>query len=209
MIGRLRGRVWECEPGRVLLDVNGTGYELQVSLNTYYSLSDHPGAEIDLLVITHVRADAITLFGFSLAAERAMFQNLTAISGVGPRLALATLSGIGIDELRKAVLDNDQRRIQRIPGIGKKTAARMVLEWRDRIEKDPGAALQAGTVEGDKAGTWHHTIREDAVSALCNLGYAEEAAGRTVDKILKEQQEADGELELQDVLRTALKGLTR
>ncbi len=209
MIGRLRGRVWECEPGRVLLDVNGTGYELQVSLNTYYRVSDQEGAEIDLLVITHVRADAIILFGFSMEAERTMFQNLTAISGVGPRLALATLSGIGVEELRQAVLENDQRRIQRIPGIGKKTAARMVLELRDRIEKDPGAALQAGSPGSGEARTFHHTTREDAVSALRNLGYAEEAAGRTVDKVLDRMQGEDGKLELQTVLRAALKGLTR
>jgi Holliday junction DNA helicase RuvA len=207
MIGRLRGSVWHCEPGRLQLDVGGVGYDLQIPLSTYYHVSESDGGELELHVFTHVREDAITLYGFATEAERAMFLHLTSISGVGPRLALAALSGIGPEELRQAVRDQDHSRIQRVPGIGKKTAARIVLELRDRLEKD-GPEPPAGS-PGRKAPAVDdgRSLRHDAASALSNLGYSEDAAYRAVDKALGE---FDGDRpDLQDLLRGALQGLNR
>lgn len=207
MIGRLRGAVWHCEPGRLQLDVGGVGYDLLIPLSTYYKVSEQSGPEVQLHVYTHVREDAITLYGFATPEERSMFLHLTSISGVGPRLALAALSGIGPAELREAVRKQDHTRIQRVPGIGKKTAARIVLELRDRLEKEiPGPS--SGTPEpGPAPGDPGRALRHDAASALANLGYGEDAAYRAVDKVL------DGvggdPPELQDLLRSALQGLTR
>ena len=207
MIGRLRGKVWHCEPGRLQLDVGGVGYDLQIPLSTYYHVSEAAAGELELHVFTHVREDAITLYGFASLAERSMFLHLTSISGVGPRLALAALSGIGPDELRQAVREQDHSRIQRVPGIGKKTAARIVLELRDRLEKDrvdPTAGDGAPTASGP-AGAG--SLRQDAASALSNLGYSEDAAYQAVDKALGLVEE--GQLDLQDLLRSALQGLNR
>ncbi len=208
MIGRLRGSVWHCEPGRLQLDVGGVGYDLQIPLSTYYEVSEAVSGDVELHVFTHVREDAITLYGFATVAERSMFLHLTSISGVGPRLALAALSGIGPAELRQAVRGKDHSRIQRVPGIGKKTAARIVLELRDRLEKDdpetgPGAAERAGS----PGAIGSRSLRHDAASALSNLGYSEDAAYRAVDKVL----DAAGEVlpDLQDLLRSALQGLNR
>lgn len=208
MISRLRGSVWQCEPGRLQLDVGGVGYDLQIPLSTYYQVSEVDAAEVELHVYTHVREDAITLFGFATVAERSMFLHLTSISGVGPRLALSTLSGIGPAELRQAVREQDQSRIQRVPGIGKKTAARIVLELRDRMEKE-GVETVPGEPERPKGlGMDERRIRRhDAASALSNLGYSEDAAYRAVDKVL---DYIDGRLpDLQDLLRSALRGLNR
>ena len=207
MIGRLRGSVWHCEPGRLLLDVGGVGYDLQIPLSTYYHVTEAAGGPLELYVFTHVREDAITLYGFATEAERSMFLHLTSISGVGPRIALAALSGIGPLELRKAVLDQDHSRIQRVPGIGKKTAARIVLELRDRIEKDgPDAAAGSAGRSAPRA-EGARSLRQDAASALSNLGYSEDAAYRAVDKVL---DETDAEQpDLQDLLRSALQGLNR
>ena len=208
MISRLRGSVWQCEPGRLQLDVGGVGYDLQIPLSTYYQVSEADTAEVDLHVYTHVREDAITLFGFATVAERSMFLHLTSISGVGPRLALSTLSGIGPAELRQAVREQDQSRIQRVPGIGKKTAARIVLELRDRMEKEGVETVPGGPERPAAPGMDERRIRRhDAASALSNLGYSEDAAYRAVDKVL---DDVDGRLpDLQDLLRSALRGLNR
>jgi len=203
MIGRLRGSVWHCEPGRLQLDVGGVGYDLQIPLSTYYHVSEAAPGDLELHVFTHVREDAITLYGFASVAERGMFLHLTSISGVGPRLALAALSGIGPDELRQAVREQDHSRIQRVPGIGKKTAARIVLELRDRLEKD--GVETPGLREAAPGG--RPSLRHDAASALSNLGYSEEAAYKAVDKVLGESGEEHADL--QDLLRSALQGLNR
>ena len=208
MISRLRGLVWQCEPGRLQLDVGGVGYDLQIPLSTYYQISEADAGEVELHVYTHVREDAITLFGFATVAERSMFLHLTSISGVGPRLALSTLSGIGPGELRQAVREQDQSRIQRVPGIGKKTAARIVLELRDRLEKDGVEAVPSGAQQPPAlAGDERRSRRHDAASALSNLGYNDDVAYRAVDKVL----DGAGEKlpDLQDLLRLALRGLNR
>lgn len=200
MIGSLRGEIVECRPGRVVLDVAGVGYELLVPLSTFYVLAGEGcGATARLLVHTHVREDALQLFGFSAQPERAAFERLIAISGVGPKMALAILSGIGADELRGAIFAGDRARLQKIPGVGKKTAERVLLELRDKYDAEkpaeptPGATPDGSEIPGG--------AREDAVSALTNLGYSEAIAVRSIDGALAR---SEGTPELELLLRDAL-----
>jgi len=201
MIGRLTGNVLACSPGRVLLDVRGVGYDVQIPLSTYYTLSHDSATAVSLHVHTHVREDALQLFGFASQDERAVFELLIGISGVGPRLALAILSGIGVDELVGTVRERDRSRLQKIPGVGKKTAERLLLELRDKLQ-DRGTAALRGAAAADLSGR-----RSDAVSALVNLGYSRDAAGRAVDHAAESQGAA--ELTLEQLLRAALAGLVR
>ena len=133
MIGRLTGRVVECRPDHLVVDVNGVGYHLHIPLSTYYVVHRSADAPVTLHVHTRAREDALQLYGFASTAERSMFETLTGISGVGPRLALAFLSGIGVEELYEAVYREDRTRLQKIPGVGRKTAERVLLELRDRL----------------------------------------------------------------------------
>lgn len=200
MIGRLSGRIVDCEPGAVVLDVAGVGYDLRIPLSTYYKLAARPDPAV-LFVHTHVREDALALFGFATREERAAFERLIAISGVGPRMALAVLSGIGVADLFRAVVEGDRVRLERIPGIGRKTAERILLELRDkkevvRAEPDPSPS-EASPAQG---------LRDDAVSALVNLGYATEPAQRAVREAATELDEGS---DLGSLLRVALRRLVR
>ena len=208
MIGRLTGQVLACSPGRVLLDVAGVGYDLHIPLSTYYTLSRDSATAVSLHVHTHVREEALQLFGFASQDERAVFGLLIGISGVGPKLALAILSGIGVDDLIQTVREQDQGRLQKIPGVGKKTAERLLLELRDKLrddlrsESDVGNRAHGAATAADPAG-----LRPDAISALVNLGYSRDAARRAVDRATENQGPADRTLE--QVLRSALAGLVR
>ncbi|MCP3982471.1 MAG: Holliday junction branch migration protein RuvA [bacterium] len=202
MIGRLTGTVLECAPDRVLLDVNGVGYTVQIPLGTFYALSARTdGERVSLHITTHVREDALLLFGFDSGDERELFERLITISGVGPRLAISILSGIEADELRETVVARDRTRLQKIPGVGKKTAERLLLELQDKLDpkRAAGTPPPALSGRGKPAG-----LREDALSALVNLGYAREAALRAVDSAL-DGREADPALE--ELLRSALRSL--
>ena len=203
MIGRLTGTVVERAPGRVVLDVGGVGYELSIPLSTFYDICRAERA-VTLQVHTHVRDDALQLFGFATVQERTTFEHLLAISGVGPKLALAVLSGIEVDELERAVRDDDRARLERIPGVGRKTAERILLELRDRLapRRARGALRAAATPDQDQA----RSVRADAVSALANLGYAAEPAARAVDAAV---EDLGREARLEDVLRGALRQLVR
>lgn len=198
MIGQLTGRVEHCSPGQVLLDVGGVGYRLQIPLSTFYVLSEAADTQrVKLLVHTYAREDALHLYGFATAEERDLFELLIGISGVGPRLGLAILSGIGPTDLRRAVLTQDRARLQKIPGVGKKTAERLLLELRDKLG-DAGAggveaAAGAAALPGDTRG--------DAVSALVNLGYPEAVASRAVQQTLAHGEAHPG---LEALLRAAL-----
>ena len=196
MIGQLTGRLLDCAPDRALVDVGGVGYELRIPLSTYYALSTGAGDTVRLHVHTHVREDALQLYGFAGREERAVFERLIAISGVGPKMALAILSGIGVDELQAAVHGQDRLRLEKIPGVGKKTAERLLLELRDKFRLPAAGAAGVGSSD----------LRPDAVSALVNLGYTREVAGRAVDRALG-GPERPGTLER--VLRLALAGLVR
>jgi Holliday junction DNA helicase RuvA len=192
VIASLRGRLQEKHPNRVIVDVNGVGYEVHVPLSSFYGMAE-PGAEIALRVHTHVREDAIALFGFGSALELQLFERLIAVSGIGPRLALAVLSGIEPPDLIQAVGRGDIARLTAIPGVGKKTAERMVLELKDRLP-----ALSA-TVQVEQ--TPAASAREDLLSALLNLGYHRPAAEKAVDAVLAGEPGAAFEVALRHALR--------
>jgi len=199
MIAFLRGRVLDKQPNRLIVDVQGVGYELHVPLSTYYDIGDE-GADVSLRVYTHVREDALQLFGFLTDLERQLFERLIGISGIGPKLAISVLSGLDSRELVAAVQRGDVARLVGIPGIGKKTAERIVLELRDRLAHlaMPAVAVAATTTPADR-------LRGDLVSALQNLGYhrpqAEKAAEATVV--------ASPDLTFEEALRRALRELMR
>jgi Holliday junction DNA helicase RuvA len=199
MIAFLRGRVLDKHPNRIIVDVNGVGYEVHVPLSTYYDVDD-AGAEISLRVHTHVREDALQLYGFITALEQLLFERLIGISGIGPKLAIAVLSGIDSRELVASVQRSDVARLTSIPGIGKKTAERIILELKDRLRDvapaDAGDAEQKPTDD---------QLRDDLVSALENLGYHRPLAEKAVDAV----RARDGAAAFEAVLKGALRELMR
>jgi len=205
MIGRLTGELLQCGPQEVVLDVGGVGYVLRIPLSTFYAVAGHSNGKVSLHVHTHVREDALLLFGFATTEERTAFERLISISGVGPRIALAVLSGIGVAELEEAVEGADRARLERIPGVGRKTAERILLELRGRPERPTRSGAAAPARPAPRGGE-PRGIRSDAVSALVNLGYPREAAERAVDATLVDLA---AEASLEDVLRNALRGLLR
>ena len=194
LIAFLRGRLLEKHPNRVIVDVQGVGYEVQVPVSSFYGMAE-AGGDIALRVHTHVREDTIALFGFSTALELQLFERLIAVSGIGPKLALAVLSGIEPDDLIHAVQRADVVRLTAIPGVGKKTAERIVLELKDRL------TAFAQTVEALPGSS----LRDDLVSALLNLGYHRPALEKAVDAALNEDANAAFEV----ALRRTLKRLSR
>jgi holliday junction DNA helicase RuvA len=194
VIAFLRGRLLEKHPNRVIVDVQGVGYEVQVPVSSFYGMAE-AGGDIALRVHTHVREDTIALFGFSTALELQLFERLIAVSGIGPKLALAVLSGIEPDDLIHAIQRADVVRLTAIPGVGKKTAERIVLELKDRL------TAFAQTVEALPGSS----LRDDLVSALLNLGYHRPALEKAVDAALNEDANAAFEV----ALRRTLKRLSR
>ncbi len=210
MIARLEGRVAACTPGSLVLDVGGVGYEIQISLQTFYALSARRDAGASIHVHTHVREDAITLFGFHDEREKLMFRELIGITGIGPRVALAILSGIGADELARAVESSDRVRLQRIPGVGKKTAERVLLELGDRLRRAARRAGRPTPAAAPEPGAGAGSARSDAISALVNLGYGEDVAAAAVDRALAGAgPEAADPGDLEAILRRALGALVR
>ena len=197
MIAFLRGQVIEKHPDRLIIDVQGVGYDVLVPLSTYYNVGE-VGAAVALRVHTHVREDALQLFGFLTVLEEQLFRRLIGISGIGPKLALAVLSGIDASELIHSIQSGDVARLTRIPGIGKKTAERIVLELKDRV-----ANLAVSPATG-AAGS-PNRLQDDLVSALVNLGYHRPLAEKAVDSTLKSKDD----LTLEDALRFALRELMR
>lgn len=199
MIARLFGRIADKHPNRLIVDVSGVGYDVQVPLSTYYVTSD-VGGEMALRIHTHVREDQLSLYGFATDLELTMFEKLIAVSGIGPKLALAVLSGIEPRDLAGAIQRNDIARLTAIPGVGKKTAERICVELRDRLPK----AIEASP------GTPEDSLREDLVSALANLGYHRQSIDKVLDKLLAGKgQSAGTAARFEDVLRSALKDLSR
>jgi Holliday junction DNA helicase RuvA len=200
MIAFLRGRILDKQPNRIIVDVQGVGYELTVPLSTFYDVGD-AGGEVSLRVYTHVREDAIQLYGFVTDLERQVFERLIGISGIGPKLAIAVLSGVESRDLVVSVQRGDVARLTAIPGIGKKTAERIVLELRDRLAQlAVPAAIGATPVssEGER-------LRADLLSALQNLGYHRPQADKAVDHILSAAPDATFEQALKDVLRELMR----
>ena len=199
MIALLRGRLLQKEATRLIVDVQGVGYEVLVPLSTFYLLPD-AGAEVTLRVHTHVREDQIALFGFLSPLEQQLFERLIGISGIGPRLALAVLSGIEPADLARAVQAGDVHRLTRIPGVGKKTAERIGLELKDRLPHDLLAVVGAGAPADGSL------LRSDLLSALLNLGYHRPLADKAVDAAL----EAEGEgATFERTLKRALQHVAR
>lgn len=193
MIGQLRGALIDKRPNQVIVDAGGVGYQVQIPLSTFAGLGALH-AEVTLLIHTHLREDQIALYGFLTAREKQCFELLISTSGVGPNLALKILSGMNLDELVPAIRKGDVLQLKRIPGVGQKTAERIILELRDKFATveiaGPGKAASRSQVESDVA------------SALVNLGYDE----RSVEKTLEEVRgEAGGSFEL--LLRAALQKL--
>ena len=197
MIGALTGRIVDKQPERLVVDVQGVGYQLHVPLSTFYELGD-PGATVSLRVHTYVREDTLSLFGFATLLELQVFERLITVSGVGPRLALAVLSGIEPPDLVQAVMRGDVDRLTRIPGVGKKTAERIGLELKDRLP-----AGLAGEPDGGD-GTPPGGDQGDVVSALLNLGYHRTAAERAVQAAAK-----SGAAGFERTLRQALRELSK
>ncbi len=191
MIGRLTGTILEKHPPLVLVDVQGVAYEVDVPMSTFYQLPA-TGAKITLHTHLQVREDAHLLFGFATESERQAFRQLLKISGIGARTALSVLSGLTVEELHHAVAHQDSARLVKIPGIGRKTAERLLLELRDKLESIAGRAA------GHPAGS----SRGDALNALIALGYSEKEANGALAKI-------DAGLAIPEAIRQALKLLSR
>jgi Holliday junction DNA helicase RuvA len=198
VIGYLRGRLLRATPESVVLETGGVGYQLHVSLATFSAL-DHAGAgaEVALFVHTHVREDQLALFGFATEREKEMFERLIAVSGIGPRLAQVVLSGMALDDLMAALAAGDVARLTRIPGVGKKTAERMVVELRD--------ALQALAREAAPEVAAAATSDDDLVAALVHLGYKPGQA----EKAVSEARRATPDAEFHQLLPLALRRLSR
>jgi len=201
MIAFLRGRVLEKHPNRIIIDVQGVGYEVQVPLSTYYDVGD-VGTEIALRVYTHVREEALQLYGFLTDLERLLFERLIGISGIGPKLAIAVLSGMDARDLIVSVQRGDVARLTGIPGVGKKTAERIVLELKDRL-----AALAVPAAAGaTSAASPVDRLRADLLSALQNLGYHRPQAEKAIESVLSGASEPTLEHALRTVLRELMRG---
>lgn len=176
MIAHLSGTLREKQLQRLIVDVGGVGYDVIVPLSTMYVMGDK-GSLVELRIHTHVREDALQLFGFATALEQALFERLISVSGIGPKVSLAILSGIEPAELLRAIRSSDVARLTRIPGVGKKTAERVVLELKDRLPQAPATEPAAPPSADDD-------VRADLLSALGNLGYQRASVEKTVDKVL-------------------------
>ncbi|MEJ2110977.1 MAG: Holliday junction branch migration protein RuvA [Acidobacteriota bacterium] len=200
MIGYLKGNLLKKKPNTIVLDVQGVGYEISIPLTTFYELPGL-GEAVSLNVYTHVREDALTLFGFHTQREKDFFLKLISISGIGPKLAVVILSGAPVEELASCISQSDLSRLTSIPGIGRKTAERMVLELKDHMTP----YLLPDQADGEKQDSKLGAMEEDVLSALVNLGYPRAAA----EKALKAAIHTDRcERTFEDVLRHTLQRLS-
>jgi len=206
MIAHLSGRLLSKEPNSVIVDVSGVGYEVNIPLSTFYEL-ENEGSNVQLRIYTHVKEDALQLYGFKTERERALFINFISVSGIGPKLGIALLSGMSADELVASIKNNNLARLTLIPGVGRKTAERLIVDLREKM-----TALAASQVSEDVDATSDSSIpssnddvRSQALSGLLNLGYQKSAAEKAIDSALSE----DGESTVESVLRRGLRKLAR
>jgi Holliday junction DNA helicase RuvA len=199
MIGQLKGQLLSKKPTVLLLDVHGVGYEVFIPLTSFYELPGE-GNEVVLKIYTHVREDTLTLFGFRSQREKDFFLKLISISGIGPKLAIAILSGAQVEELAQAVSESNPARLTAIPGVGRKTAERLVLELKNQITP----FLLPEQVEAARTGGAFSALEEDVLSALTNLGYQRAAAEKAVSTVL---HSAECARTFEDVLRNTLRRL--
>jgi len=193
MIGYLTGKVISLKPTHLLVDVNGVGYSVHISLTTFEEITDKE--IVSLFIHTNVKEDSITLYGFFTEAEKQMFELLISVSGVGPKIGLSILSGIRVDDLRYALQSGDVSRVVAVPGIGKKTAERLTLELRNKVAD---IVEQEGTTPAP-------SIRTEAVSALSTLGYNLKQSEKAVREILTEKPDID----IEELLKEALTFLSK
>ncbi|HEY5839670.1 MAG TPA: Holliday junction branch migration protein RuvA [Pyrinomonadaceae bacterium] len=207
MIAHLSGTLLSKQATSVIVDVAGVGYELAIPLSTFYDVGEI-GEPVQLRVYTHVREDALQLYGFKTARERELFLQLISVNGVGPALAIKLLSGMNADEMIASIRTNNLVRLVAIPGVGRKTAERLVVDLRDKIAALSSPALEEefaakAAVEG--APTTTEAMRNDAMSALANLGYQRAA----VEKAVKNALDEGGELSVEVILRRSLRSLAK
>src|SRR5579872_4408297 len=196
MIAHLRGRLLAKHPNQAIVETGGVGYDVTITIPTFSDLPS-PGSEVALHIHTHVREDQIALYGFLKPAEKKLFEKLITVSGIGPKLAITILSGMPADEMVGAIRGNDIARLTRIPGIGKKTAERMVLELRDKLPPaQTGQALATPPMTA---------IEEDVLSALVNLGYQRPAAERALASAAKNSKEGSFEAMFRNTLAALAK----
>ena len=188
MIAHLRGRLFAKHPNQAIVECGGVGYDVTISVPTFSALPSE-GAEVSLVIYTHVREDQIALFGFSEAIEKKLFEKLIAVSGIGPKLAITVLSGLPAEKLVGAIRSGDHATLTRIPGIGKKTAERVVLELKDKLDE-----MGAGPVASVGA------VGDDVLSAMVNLGYPRATAQKAIETAL----EKNGAEDFEQLFRAAI-----
>src|SRR5215213_1691988 len=206
MIAYLNGTLFSKEPNQVIVDVGGVGYDVTIPLSTFYDLYDEE-SKVELLIYTHVKEDALQLYGFKTANERKLFIHFISVSGVGPKLGIALLSHMKADELIESIKSNNLARLTQIPGVGRKTAERLVVDLRDKMSQLSQA--QFAEQQGARPETVHisseDSVRADALSALLNLGYQRSGAEKAIDAALGE----GGDVTVESILRRTLKKLAR
>jgi Holliday junction DNA helicase RuvA len=201
MIGKIRGIILEKQPPQLVVDVHGVGYEIDAPMSTFYQLPD-VGHEVNLFTHFVVREDAQHLYGFYTRDERYLFRTLLKVNGVGPRLALTVLSSTTPEEFVRCVLNNDTASLVRVPGIGKKTADRLIIEMRDKLSDWQQATPGEGAILVRTEHQGRHQTLQDAISALISLGYKQQEANRMVTKI------DDGAASSEELIRRSLRALT-
>ena len=203
MIAYLSGKLFEKEANLIIVDVGGVGYEVIIPLSTFYDLGEI-GEDVSLRIFTYVREDVFQLFGFKTVRERELFLLLISVSGIGPKSAITALSGMSADEIIGAIRQNNLARLNSIPGVGKKTAERLVIELRDKIAKLSHISTEEMKAEGIPQ-TSGDDVYDDAISALVNLGYHVNAA----EKALKQAMQEGTEMSVQKLLRRSLQLLAK
>ena len=206
MIAHLSGKLLAKHATSVVLDVNGVGYEVTIPVTTFYDLEE-AGAQVQLRVYTHVREDALQLFGFNTARERELFILLISVSGIGPKSAIAMLSGMSADEIIAAIRTSNYARLTSAPGVGKKTAERLVIELRDKMAalSSPALEEQLAAQPGGPAAQTEDGLHDDTLSALLQLGFQKAAAEKAVGQAMQE----GGDLTVELLLRRSLRSLSK
>ena len=206
MIAHLSGTLREKQATSVILDVGGVGYEVTIPVTTFFNMEE-PGSQVQLRIYTHVREDTLQLFGFRTPRERELFTLLISVSGIGPKSGIAMLSGMSADEIVTAIRTNNLARLTSIPGVGKKTAERLVIELRDKMAALSSPALDAEIEAGAglAAAPSEDALREDTLSALVNLGYQKALAEKAITQAAQE----GGDLTVELLLRRSLRYLSK
>lgn len=202
MIAYLSGKLLEKQANTAIVDVGGVGYEVSIPLSTFYELGE-VGSEVELRIYTHVREDAIQLFGFKTLRERDLYLKLISVQGIGPKSGIAMLSGMNAEEIIAALRSNNLARLTAIPGVGRKTAERMVIELRDKVGDIAAGTMESGSESASSLPS--DAIFDDALSALVNLGYQKNAA----EKALNQAAQEGTDITVQKLLRRALQLLAK